>query len=284
MPVPYRQYYVLILPLLALWGAAWGGWWLSVPRVGEWRRGVAIWGGAGRVVGWAVAAGGTAVGLWFALRFSWGRGGLRLPGQDNLICLVAALAGGGLVVVAIPWRWVRTAGMLALLVAAWVWTPLRLLGWGPAALAAALVAFSPWVDRRRLAVLIVALAGAAWPWQQMHAMEGEHDETELAEIRYILANTTPQEAVFSGFHGVGAMRPHAYYYFFLHSEMRAMLTAQQLGPDVVEALRTVRPPIVVYDGDVKALPPMVQDFIRANYQPAGVGELWRRRDWTPAAH
>ena len=148
----------------------------------------------------------------------------------------------------LPWRWVRGAGLLGLAVAAWFWTPLRMFGYGPAALAATLGLLAPWVDRRRLAVLVLALAGAAWPWQQMHDLMGEHD---------------------------------AYYYFFLHSEMRAMLTAKQLGPDVVVALRTVRPPIVVYDGEVRALPREVQDYIRANYVATGVGALWRRNDWTP---
>jgi len=93
----------------------------------------------------------------------------------------------------------------------------------------------------------------------------------------VLETTDADDAVLTGWRGSAAFRPHAYFYPFLHAELQMMLSDAQRGADVVEALERVRPELVEYDRAVRALEPVVQDYVRRHYRPTGVGVFWRRR-------
>ncbi|MBI1927377.1 glycosyltransferase family 39 protein [Candidatus Poribacteria bacterium] len=100
------------------------------------------------------------------------------------------------------------------------------------------------------------------------------NEGQLNEIRFILQNTRPEDTVFDGWTGSGVFRNHAYYYYFLPYEIRKMLTQKESSEGVINALREKRPKIVIYDANVQALSADVKNYIEANYKPTGVGELY----------
>jgi hypothetical protein len=104
-------------------------------------------------------------------------------------------------------------------------------------------------------------------------------QDQLARLRLVLTLTTPSDTVFDGFTGAGAFRPHAYFYFFLHDEIRAMLEGPELD-GLRRALRDgeIAPALVLFDFDVQDLSPEVKSFVEENYEPAGDPLVWRPKD------
>jgi len=111
-----------------------------------------------------------------------------------------------------------------------------------------------------------------------HIRLNRSNEGRLNEIRFILQNTTRQDTVLDGWTGSGVFRDHAYYYYFLHGEVRNMLTPEESSEDVVYALREKQTKIIIYDSNVQALSPEVRNYVEANYKPTGVGSLYIRND------
>jgi len=103
------------------------------------------------------------------------------------------------------------------------------------------------------------------------------NRTQIERLRYLMDRSRPTDAVLDGFTGYGTFRPHAYFYYFLLPELRAMLTERQLGDDVVRALETERTRFVIWDAYVLALRPEVQEYIKTHYRPTGEGEIYERR-------
>jgi hypothetical protein len=104
-----------------------------------------------------------------------------------------------------------------------------------------------------------------------------HDQ--LARLRLVQELTSPRDTVLDGFTGAGAFRPHAYYWFFLHDEIRALLgDAERDG--LKRGLRDgdIAPAIVLFDSDLQELSPEVKSFVEENYEPAGDPLVWRRKD------
>jgi hypothetical protein len=69
--------------------------------------------------------------------------------------------------------------------------------------------------------------------------------------------TTDEDTILDGWSGFGFLRSHAYYYFFLHSEMLAMLSEKERSDDLINSLEEKRTKVVIYDGSIKALPKKV---------------------------
>ncbi len=132
------------------------------------------------------------------------------------------------------------------------------------------------------ALCAVAVAFTLVPLQIMAFMlRPSHTKVEdyLGRLRFVLTHTSPREPLFDGFSGLGAFRPHAYFYFFLHDEIRTLLRDQGLNrlfADLRDGV--VAPEWVVMDDDVRALPPRIVAFLEENYEPAAVAPLWRLKD------
>jgi beta-glucosidase/6-phospho-beta-glucosidase/beta-galactosidase len=59
--------------------------------------------------------------------------------------------------------------------------------------------------------------------------------------------------------------------------MRAMLNEKELTDDLIKSAEERNTKIVIYDGDLKALPQKTQDYITNNYMPTGQGDLYIRK-------
>lgn len=104
------------------------------------------------------------------------------------------------------------------------------------------------------------------------------EHAAMEKLEYIVTQTPPDATIMGGWSTGVAFRKPAFFYWFLHSELRA-----QLPPAVWQAMGvalrdgTVRPEIVDFDEDIRQLPAGVPDIIRSEYTPTGVRTLWRRR-------
>ena len=130
---------------------------------------------------------------------------------------------------------------------------------------------------RSAAISVLLILIGVYPIQHMR-YQGNFDE-QVRGIRWVLENTLPADPVFDGFSGFGVFRPHAYFFYVLHEEIYAMLTAK----DHARLLReleagTVAPRLVVYDQDVRRLSKGVRSFIEDNYEPTDVSPIWKLKD------
>jgi len=131
--------------------------------------------------------------------------------------------------------------------------------------------------KRKYAFMLISIGIIIYPLDQMVTEFSQKNNDQLASIQYIMANTDTSEAVLDGWSGYGFLRPHAYHYYFLHGEMRAMLNEKELTDDLIKSTEEHNTKIVIYDGDLKALPKKTQDYITTNFVPTRQGDLYIRK-------
>jgi 4-amino-4-deoxy-L-arabinose transferase-like glycosyltransferase len=273
IPVPYRQYFQFLLPLWAIYAGRilWLAVGTSSPRIvgrsGTWRP----W-PARRIVkaiGVALGAGILAAALTYS------RPALRGSTARFLSLWIVLIAGMPFGWLSLGWQ--RALALTLVLGLGYRLTPLRWMGLVYEATAVALVAVAYRSRGREVAMALVVTGVLAAPALTLLGGRYERNDGMLREIEYVMAETSPDDTVLTGWHGSGVFRPHAYYYFFLHDELQAMLSERQRGEDVVRALATRRPAMIEYDDAIRALPQVVQDYIARHYEPTGMGPLYRRK-------
>jgi len=132
--------------------------------------------------------------------------------------------------------------------------------------------------RRKYLAVSIAIVIAAYLLVQTVGQLSQRNDGQLANVKYIMNVTTEDDTVLDGWSGFGFLRPHAYYYFFLHSEMLAMLSEKEKSDDLINSLEEKRTKVVIYDGAVKALPEKVQEYISGKYRHSGHGDIWVRAE------
>ncbi|HOE13033.1 MAG TPA: glycosyltransferase family 39 protein [bacterium] len=123
-------------------------------------------------------------------------------------------------------------------------------------------------------VMVISLGPILKPLQPNYVRNTAQKEY----IRLIDEETDPDDCVLDGWSGYAFFRPHAYYYFFLHPEIRAMLTGDELDKNVIEAIQRNKPKIIIYDSNLRSLPSSVNEHIRSHYRAMGLDDLYRRAD------
>jgi hypothetical protein len=103
------------------------------------------------------------------------------------------------------------------------------------------------------------------------------DDRQIARLRYVFEHTAPSDTVLDGWMGTGVFRPHPFYYFFMHGELRAMFSEAEKDAyvDGFESGR-VRPSLIVLDPELVAMGPRFVRFVRSNYV-SDDGLFYRRR-------
>ena len=205
---------------------------------------------------------------------------LAAPGAvargDALVVLQAASLVGGAFVIPTPQLqyFLMALPLLALLAAE--------------ALVAATRAVSVGSPERRAVMRAVLLAAAVAAMtappladlaRRMHPDQPKA-AAQLGRMRAVLDSTTPDQTVLDGFTGAGVFRPHAWYYFFVHEEIRPLLGPPEIGR-LRAALRDgeIAPAIVLFDDDVQHLPAEITSFLRDNYAPTPDPLVWRPKDF-----
>ncbi len=98
------------------------------------------------------------------------------------------------------------------------------------------------------------------------------DEAKTRAIALVIDNSGPSDTVLDGYSGIGVFSPHAFRYFFLHAEMRQMLSAATVR-ELEAGLESgvIAPRFVSGDSHLRAVSAGVRGFLDRNYQR--VGEL-----------
>jgi len=103
-----------------------------------------------------------------------------------------------------------------------------------------------------------------------------NNDDQLAALRYIQEKTSPADPIFDGWDKISApFRPHAFPYFFLHREIRPMLPPETYDA-LLLTLRTNPPRFIIMDRDTLALPPPLVDHLKQNYHPTEIDSIWAR--------
>jgi hypothetical protein len=118
-----------------------------------------------------------------------------------------------------------------------------------------------------LLLALVAAASTLPAALRLRESFGRTNGGTLANIRYVLRNVSASETVLDGFSGEGVFRPNAYYYFFLHDEIRRIAHPDEL----MSGLRRgeIAPKLVLFDRHLQEWSPDLAAFLRANYADIG---------------
>jgi 4-amino-4-deoxy-L-arabinose transferase-like glycosyltransferase len=101
---------------------------------------------------------------------------------------------------------------------------------------------------------------------------------QIDEMRYIIENTAPTDKIMDGYQGSGVFRPQAYFFWYLGYDIRQRLTdndKQLLLEDLYT--RSISPKLILFDDNLRDLSPGITKFFENNYEPAGTGIIWRRK-------
>jgi hypothetical protein len=174
-------------------------------------------------------------------------------GRDGVLALVvaAAVAGGT--------AFVTLNVARPVVVRVWIYPSLIAAG----ALAVALL---PVYRRPVLALSAVLGVLAIYPVQWSTWLAALDDQRQYAAIRYVLDRSVPGATVMDGWTGYGVFRPHAWYYWMLHSGVRAGIPARDvaaLEEDLVAG--RIRPDLVVLDADLRRLSGRIAAHVEAEY-------------------
>jgi hypothetical protein len=128
--------------------------------------------------------------------------------------------------------------------------------------------------RRRHVGLLVVMAGLAiFPFRRTPLVAGPSNADQRASLAYVQEHTSAGDRVFDGWEHITApFRPHAWFYFFLHREIRPMLTEGDYD-ELLSGLETgkIRPAVVVMDADNGSLPGPIVEWLEGHYPVAPLG-------------
>jgi len=129
----------------------------------------------------------------------------------------------------------------------------------------------------RTFAVLATLALAVLPAYAVQEAFRQPNDRQLARLRTVLERTSPDDLVMDGWEGTGVFRPHALPHFFLHEEIRAMLTPAQRDA-YLQALETgsIRPTLIALDVNLRALGPRFLRFVETRYV-SGDGFFYFRR-------
>ena len=122
-------------------------------------------------------------------------------------------------------------------------------------------------ERMRTRVIVLAtIPLLILPGIELATSATDHDAQQTARLRYVFEHTSPGDPVLDGWLGTAVFRPAPGYYFFMHSELLAMLSEKQRAA-YMDALETgrARPALIVLTEDLIALGPRFLSFVRQNY-------------------
>lgn len=115
-------------------------------------------------------------------------------------------------------------------------------------------------------VICATLPLLIWPVVDLGRSLGERNDLQMARLQFVFAHTGPADPVLDGWLGTNVFRPQPHYYFFMHGELLAMLTASEKDAylDALTSSRS-RPALIALDDELRALGPRFLQFVERNY-------------------
>jgi hypothetical protein len=140
------------------------------------------------------------------------------------------------------------------------------------------------VRRKNVATVVLLAALSIYPFKIMlisggtsYRLDDYTNRTTLNQIRYVLDSTLPTDTCLDGWTGAGVFRPHAWFFWFLNSEGRALLTQEsknQLAARLTSG--DIAPKLVFYDQDLKGLTETARIF-ETRYEATAEPPILRRK-------
>jgi hypothetical protein len=131
--------------------------------------------------------------------------------------------------------------------------------------------------RQAAAAAVLAAVGLPVLLNRPAAVD-DKNTPQLELIRYVQEHTKPTDTLLDGWTGLGVFRPHAFYYSFFHSEVRAMLTDEDRS-ELLSGLEkgTISPELVFLDRNLRAVSPSVTAFLKTHYEPVVGDVIWKKK-------
>jgi hypothetical protein len=105
------------------------------------------------------------------------------------------------------------------------------------------------------------------------------NELQVAAVETLHRHVGPKGTVLDGFTGYGALRPHAYYYWWINDYSLALMDAEEREGRLLTNLQRMPPAAVLFDRHLERLPGSVTAWIRERYEPLdGDSWLWLPRE------
>jgi hypothetical protein len=199
--------------------------------------------------------------------------------------LIAIVAGEGLVLWQLfLWRRAFSAGSAGALP--------HLTGREPSnaalmlALGMALLAVAACAQRKKWEAAVVLLAGLGSGYGALRNIDRSRwsNAAQVAAIGAVNRQVPSDGRVFDGFTGYGALRPHAWYYWWINEYSVALISEEERSVRLLELLEKCPPAAVLFDANVELLPFSVQDWTREHYEPAEPPILWLPRRRPQSCH
>jgi hypothetical protein len=201
---------------------------------------------------------------------------LRARGRAALMLIL----GGGLVgAQALLWHRALSAGPIGALPYLTAIPAARIAVWVMIALALIVLTATVLRQKWSIAVGFVAVLGMAHgALRDVNAALWSNRE-QVAAIEAINRLIPPDGRVLDGFTGYAALRPHAWYYWWVNEYSLALVPPDELATLLLDNLERQPPAGILFDRNLALLPPRVTEWITAHYEPHEPEPLWlpRRR-------
>ncbi len=195
------------------------------------------------------------------------------------------IAGEVLILVGVPfWRRASLVGFQ------WGFSHLasQITGSLPLLVALAAAAFVVAVMARRgkiePAMLLVAALGMSYGARRNVETARWSNAEQVAAIESVNRHVPPDGRILDGFTGYGALRPHAWYYWWINQYSLALVSPYDREVGLLKVLVASPPAAVLVDENFERLPRQVRDWIEARYEPSDPAVLWLPREPPNRSH
>jgi dolichol-phosphate mannosyltransferase len=120
------------------------------------------------------------------------------------------------------------------------------------------------------------------PYWATHRVLTVDNAATLGTLRYVIEETAPTDTFMDRWTGIGVFRPHAYFYWFLHEEIVAMLTEGQHEQMLADLQSGKIAPRYIVADDWDEVSDRIPEFLLSNYRPVpGEPALWEPKALRP---
>jgi hypothetical protein len=138
--------------------------------------------------------------------------------------------------------------------------------------------------RSTAALAVLLFAVCLCPYYLARHRFLDDNSYDLQSLRYVIEKTSPTDTMMDGFTGFGAFRPHAYFYWFLHSEIVGMMTDEQMSKLLADfQTGKIAPRYILLDSFLARVLFPIRWYVRDNYRvvPGENPKICQRRTLSP---
>jgi len=138
-------------------------------------------------------------------------------------------------------------------------------------------------SRSEAALAVLLCAVCLCPYYLARERFLDDNSSSLQSLRFAIEETSPTDTMMDGFTGIGVFRPHAYFYWFLHSEIVEMMTDEQRRQLLADfQTGKIAPRYIILDYFLARVLFPIRWFVWGNYRVVpGEPMISERQTWAP---